>query len=99
MVLLCVSPADRVSWGMEHYAGPATKILGGFVSFFLIFRTNQAFNRYWKSNRCLKEIQVVARELQQQFVSYMKGGQMADREAKPQEYEDWEAYATSAKTD
>merc|ERR1719316_709320 len=52
----------------------AHKILGAFVSFFLIFRTNQAYSRYWHCNDCLKEITVNTRELHQQFVVYNKGG-------------------------
>lgn len=76
--------------------GPAGKILGGFTTFFLIFRTNQAFNRYWASNDCLKEIQVVGRELHHQFIVYIKGGCMAKTATEKKE---WEGYASSCKAD
>lgn len=73
----------------------AHKILGAFVSFFLIFRTNQAYNRYWHCNDCLKEIQVSTRELHQQFLVYNKGGCLGKEKDKP----NWETQATQAKTD
>jgi predicted membrane chloride channel (bestrophin family) len=50
------------------------KMLGTFVSFFLIFRTNQAYIRYWQCNETLKLIQIGTRELHSQFLIYMKGG-------------------------
>lgn len=73
----------------------AHKILGAFVSFFLIFRTNQAYNRYWHCNDCLKEIQVSVRELHQQFLVYNKGGILGKEKDKGS----WETHATQAKTD
>lgn len=73
----------------------ADKILGAFVSFFLIFRTNQAYNRYWVCNDCLKEIQVACRQVHQQFLLYNKGGILAKEKDKG----NWEMHATQAKTD
>lgn len=86
-------------WAPEIFeidAGNAHKILGTFVSFFLIFRTNQAYNRYWHSNNCLKDIQVCCREVCVQFTVYNKGGILAKD---PKQKEAWEAAATQAKTD
>jgi len=74
----------------------AHRILGAFVSFFLIFRTNQAYGRYWHSNQVLKDIQVSCRELHQQFLCYLKGGMMNRGDSKEA---DFEQQAMQAKTD
>lgn len=50
------------------------KMLGAFVSFFLIFKTNQAYIRYWRCNATLKLVQITTRDLHQQFLIYLKGG-------------------------
>lgn len=71
-------------------------LLGKFVSFFLIFRTNGAYRRYWSSNSVLKEIQVATRELHQQYIVYVKGGREADNE---KDRVEWESLAMRAKTD
>lgn len=73
----------------------ADKILGAFVVFFLIFRTNQAYHRYWVCSDALKEIQVSCRQLHQQFLLYNKGG----IQAKEKDKGNWETHATQAKTD
>lgn len=74
----------------------AFMLLGKFVSFFLVFRTNGAYHRYWTSNLVLKQLQVFARELHMLYIVYVKGGQLADKEEKRLE---WEAKATRCKTD
>merc|ERR1719428_2590784 len=71
-------------------------LLGKFVSFFLIFRTNGAYSRYWASNGVLKDVQVASRELHQQYIVYVKGGREADNE---KDREQWEALAMRCKTD
>jgi len=73
------------------------KMLGGFVSFFLIFRTNQAYSRYWHCNETLKLVQIATRELHSQFIIYIKGGLAADGE--PQKEYDFEQTAVKAKVD
>lgn len=75
--------------------GNGDKILGAFVTFFLVFRTNQAYRRYWNSNNVLRELALNCRELHQQFIVYTKGGQRA----KKKDVDSWERLATTAKTD
>lgn len=71
-------------------------LLGKFVSFFLIFRTNGAYRRYWNSNSVLKDVQVASRELHQQYIVYVKGGREAENE---KDRVEWEALAMRCKTD
>lgn len=93
-VVSYLQKTDPEVWAVDM--GVGNKVLGGFVTFFSIFRMQQAFNRYWISNGCLKEIQVVSRELHQQMTVYPKGGALAK---KPEERDAWEQAATDAKAD
>jgi len=71
-------------------------LFGHFVSFLLIFRSNNAYQRYWHSNDCLKAIQVSCRELHQQYMIYIKGalkGKDDEQKAK------WKVKGTRCKTD
>lgn len=74
------------------------KMLGTFVSFFLIFRTNQAYIRYWQCNETLKLIQIGTRELHSQFLIYMKGGHVAKGKDEAA-YQKMERTALQAKVD
>lgn len=73
------------------------KMLGTFVSFFLIFRTNQAYQRYWHCNETLKLIMIGARELHAQFLVYIKGGRNVKSD--PDKFELFESIAGQAKQD
>lgn len=75
---------------------PSFVLLGKFVSFFLVFRTNGAYHRYWSSNDVLKGVQVASRELHQQFIVYIKGGRLAKSD---KDRHEWEVLATRCKTD
>lgn len=74
------------------------KMLGTFVSFFLIFRTNQAYIRYWQCNATLKLIQIGTRELHSQFLIYIKGGH-AQKGKDEAAYQKMERTALQAKVD
>lgn len=71
-------------------------LFGKFVCFFLVFRTNQAYRRFWLASDTLKVIQVSCRELHQTYVCYMKGGMEAKS---PDEKISWEIKSCRAKTD
>lgn len=40
----------QVDWGQN---GPNTSVIGGTLSFLLIFRANQAYSRYWDGRTCV----------------------------------------------
>lgn len=71
-------------------------LLGKFTCFFLIFRTNQAYRRFWLASDALRMIQISARELHQTYICYLKGGMFAKD---PEERTIWEANSCRAKTD
>lgn len=77
--------------------GATHKMLGTFVSFFLIFRTNQAYLRYWHCNETLKIIMIGARELHSQFLVYIKGGRNVKDDS--EKFESYERIAAQAKID
>lgn len=76
--------------------GNVHKIMGSFTAFFLIFRSNQAYHRFWASCEVVKLTQVYCREIHLKFLVYMKGSMNV--KGKPAE-KAYDAIARQAKVD
>lgn len=80
----------------DNPAKKAFDLYGHFVIFFVVFRTNSAYVKYWQGSRHLKKMIVQCRELHQTYLCYIKGGMLAQDEEQKRL---WEASGVRAKTD